>query len=412
MNTAESKYKYGIYIGRFQPFHKIHRQIVLEALDKVDQLIIFVGSSNATPDIKNPFTADERITMMKLAVNPHMHGSRAKKKVGYTPIRDFYYNENMWIAEIQREVNKITNDPEEHSIALFGSYKDNTSYYIDLFPQWKFEPTTAKSHMNATSIRDRLFTAVDTHEGWDDNGGTKADRCWRTDLPEEVADWIEKNFIYKRGGKGFTDRYKNLKNEYDFIKWYKEQFNGRKIEDVKEEFENLITKKEIEFTEDQIDLVSERIQTAGKHKYPPTFVTADSVVIKSGHVLLIERLRSPGKGLIALPGGFVGQDELVEVAALRELKEECKLRVDMPVLRRSIVGSRVFDYPSRSLRGRTITHAFHIDLGDGRVLPEVKGSDDAKRAFWMPIDQALSQNNFFEDHWHILYHFFVQARFR
>ena len=39
--------------------------------------------------------------------------------------------------------------------------------------------------------------------------------------------------------------------------------------------------------------------------YAPTFVTTDAVVIQSGHVLLVKRRTAPGKGLWALPGGFL-----------------------------------------------------------------------------------------------------------
>ena len=39
--------------------------------------------------------------------------------------------------------------------------------------------------------------------------------------------------------------------------------------------------------------------------YPPTFVTTDAVVVQSGHILLIQRKAAPGKGLWALPGGFL-----------------------------------------------------------------------------------------------------------
>jgi ADP-ribose pyrophosphatase YjhB (NUDIX family) len=139
--------------------------------------------------------------------------------------------------------------------------------------------------------------------------------------------------------------------------------------------------------------------------YPPIFSTADSVVIQSGHVLMIKRRAEPGKGLWALPGGYVNAttDKSVEDAAIRELREETMIKVPAPVLRGSIKRSKVFDAIGRSPRGRIITHAFHIELPDGE-LPKVKGNDDAEKARWVPISDVKSEECF-EDHYEILQHF-------
>ena len=90
---------------------------------------------------------------------------------------------------------------------------------------------------------------------------------------------------------------------------------------------------------------------------------------------------------------------------LRELREETRIKIPKAGLEEKIVGSKVFDYPGRSTRGRTISHGYHIRLRDGS-LPEVRGSDDAKRAFWMPLwDVTKNEENFFEDHAHIINYF-------
>ena len=139
--------------------------------------------------------------------------------------------------------------------------------------------------------------------------------------------------------------------------------------------------------------------------YPPTFVTTDAVVICSGHVLMIKRRAEPGKGLWALPGGFLDAetDVSMESCMLRELKEETGIKVPVPVLKGSIADNKVFDAIGRSTRGRTITHAFKIILPDGE-LPKVKGQDDAEKARWVPIGE-LDSSVCYEDHYEIIQHF-------
>jgi bifunctional NMN adenylyltransferase/nudix hydrolase len=154
--------------------------------------------------------------------------------------------------------------------------------------------------------------------------------------------------------------------------------------------------------------------------YAPTFVTADAVVVQSGHILVIERGQLPGKGLLALPGGFVKSHQTVKQASIDELTEETGiLLADGPkskditkhLLERSIVDREIFDAPDRSLRGRTITTAFLYRLDDTKPLPKVKGQNvpldesggkrivETRKAFWMPINDARAQTwRWFDDH--------------
>ncbi len=60
--------KTGLFIGRFQPFHLGHLTTVKYALKHVGHLYILVGSSQKSHEFKNPFTAGERILMIRNAL--------------------------------------------------------------------------------------------------------------------------------------------------------------------------------------------------------------------------------------------------------------------------------------------------------------------------------------------------------
>ncbi len=139
--------------------------------------------------------------------------------------------------------------------------------------------------------------------------------------------------------------------------------------------------------------------------YPVVLVSVDAVIVQSGHLLLVERGRIPGKGLWALPGGFVEPDEWLEDAALRELSEETNLKLNPEIIGRYLKGSHVFDDPWRSGRGRVITHAYYFEL-EGEELPFIYGQDDAAAARWVPLsDIKAMQGQFFDDHGRIIAHF-------
>ena len=58
-----------VYIGRFQPPHLAHIQIMKQALKEGNQLIVLVGSANQPRTIKNPFTVAERAEMILASVS-------------------------------------------------------------------------------------------------------------------------------------------------------------------------------------------------------------------------------------------------------------------------------------------------------------------------------------------------------
>jgi bifunctional NMN adenylyltransferase/nudix hydrolase len=347
------KYKTAVYIGRFQPFHLAHLDTIKLALDEAETLIVAVGSCNKPITVKNPWTAQERIQMIKYAVVADRHTGWTDKfhddinphRIKYIEIRDYMYNDAKWAAEVFAKATQIgaTDDKET---ALYGCFKDDGSYFLKMYPQWDLRETEYLYNLNATDVRECLFEKenLDTYE---------------TLLPNHIHRQMMLFLC--------TERFKTLKAEHEHYKAYKAQFASM--------------------------------------PFPPTFVTVDSLVVKSGHVLLVERGRNPGKGLLALPGGFLDQNERLDDAAIRELKEETNIKVDAAVLKNAIDTVKVFDHPKRSLRGRMITHAHLIDLGSTGQLPMVKAGDDASKAMWVPLADVLSsERKFFDDHYCIITH--------
>ena len=130
------------------------------------------------------------------------------------------------------------------------------------------------------------------------------------------------------------------------------------------------------------------------YKHPRPAVTADIILFQRPgdeiQVLLIKRAHDPFKGMWALPGGFVDENEPLEHAAARELEEETGIRW----VRLEQVAA--FGDPGRDPRGHTVSIAFAGMLSGTQ---QVKAGDDAADAAWHP---ALSPPQLAFDHERIL----------
>ena len=62
---SNKKYDTIVYIGRFQPLHNAHVEIIRRAKSLADNLVIIIGSANQPRTYKNPFTTEERVAMIR-----------------------------------------------------------------------------------------------------------------------------------------------------------------------------------------------------------------------------------------------------------------------------------------------------------------------------------------------------------
>lgn len=106
-------------------------------------------------------------------------------------------------------------------------------------------------------------------------------------------------------------------------------------------------------------------------------VTTDCAIFYSNKkgikILLVRRKNDPFKGIWALPGGFLNEDEPLETGTKRELQEETGLEV------KKLQQIMAFGALGRDPRGRTISIAFW-----GEIFSEekVQAADDAMDARW------------------------------
>lgn len=87
----------GILIGRMQPIHKGHIQVIKKILEEIDEIIIGIGSAQLSHELKNPFTAGERIVMVSQALaEENIHPGRYY----IIPMEDVNFNA-IWAAHVK-----------------------------------------------------------------------------------------------------------------------------------------------------------------------------------------------------------------------------------------------------------------------------------------------------------------------
>lgn len=346
-----------VYIGRFQLPHNGHYRNIQQGLriakDEDGEFLCIIGSCDMPRTYVNLFTYEERCQMIQVMF--------PNKSINFEKSVNFFCD-NEWlksiveiIAKKYRQINS-TFDFDAKNIEIIGHSKEDSKWYIDLIQtKFKFrdlgEFTIENKIVNSTELREMFI-----------NDSTIATQSFgygmtfRESVHQNLIPWLM-NFRTAN-----LDKLADVKREMIYYKDYQKSFKG---------------------------------------PFPVQFLAADAVFVNYGFVLLGRRKKTAGKGLLAIPGGFVNPDETFFEAAKRELFEETCLTIKSDV---EDCASMLFDNPNRSMRGRVVTMAFLFNGSQSEIDPRLaRANDDLEKLEWIKLsDLHQYRDQMFEDHYFII----------
>jgi len=151
-------------VGRFQPFHLGHLGAVKAVLKEVDELVIVIGSAQYSHSLNDPFTAGERLIMIRFALR---EAKLSSSRLWIVPVPDVNLH-MLWVSAVEGYTPKFkvcyTNEPLTHRLFAEAGYTVKSIPFFD-----------RKQYMS-TVIRQRML---------------RGDDSWRDLVPKSVADFID-----------------------------------------------------------------------------------------------------------------------------------------------------------------------------------------------------------------------------
>ncbi len=153
----------GLYVGRFQPFHIGHQDAIKYALKSVDELVVVIGSAQYSHNNHNPFTAGERLVMVRRALE---EAKVDYAKLWIVPVPDVHLH-MLWVSAVEGYTPKFdivfSNEPLTRRLFTEAGY---TVKDLPLFDRQLY---------TSTLIRERMVKGNN----------------WRELVPKTVADFID-----------------------------------------------------------------------------------------------------------------------------------------------------------------------------------------------------------------------------
>jgi nicotinamide-nucleotide adenylyltransferase len=154
--------KRGLFVGRFQPFHLGHLNAIKNVLKEVDELVIVIGSAQYSHNLTNPFTAGERLTMIRKALE---EAKIESARIWIVPVPDVHLH-MMWVSSIEGYTPKFdvvySNEPLTRRLFIEAGYNVKPIRFYE------------RKLYSSTEIRERMLK----------------DESWEKLIPKSVAVFI------------------------------------------------------------------------------------------------------------------------------------------------------------------------------------------------------------------------------
>ena len=138
-----------LFVGRFQPFHFGHLHAVKTILKNYEELVLVVGSAQMSHELDNPFTAGERIEMIRSALKAVEIPS---ERYMIIPIPDAPAH-RVWVSQVESQTPRFdivfSNQSLTRRLLIEAGYPVK---HIKMYQRGKYE---------ATEIRRRILEGED-----------------------------------------------------------------------------------------------------------------------------------------------------------------------------------------------------------------------------------------------------------
>ena len=112
-----------LFIGRFQPLHRGHEEVIKWLLGRHEEVVVAIGSANESFTPRNPFTVGERIEMLYSMLKE----LNLLNKVVYCAVPDTKGDSALWYAYVREQCPSFnvayTNDEFTRLCLEFGGVK-------------------------------------------------------------------------------------------------------------------------------------------------------------------------------------------------------------------------------------------------------------------------------------------------